>query len=88
MNTSSALDGATLSLLPDLSIAVIEWAATGNVVLIEWAAGATVGGERLEWRGADVFRLHGDRTVSGRAYYDTQPLRRALEAAQATAVAS
>ena len=77
-----------LGVLPDLRIAVIEWAATGNTVLIEWVASATVGSERLEWQGGDVFRLRGDRTVTGRAYYDTQPLRQALEAAQASSLAS
>ncbi len=77
-----------LVLLPDLRITPIEWAATGNTVLIEWAATATVGGRRMEWQGADVFRLRDGRTVSGRAYYDTQPLRETLKAPQASAATS
>lgn len=35
----------------------------------------------MSWQGADRFKLEGERCVEGRAYFDSYPLRQALEAA-------
>jgi hypothetical protein len=62
------------SVLPDISLEVRHWAATDNVVLIEWTITATFQREPIEWSGADRFILRGDRAVEGVAYFDTTPL--------------
>lgn len=72
-----------LQLFPDLRLQVLAWAATGNIVFIEWAAQATVNGRPLCWQGADVFRIAGAHTTQGRAYYDTAPIQQALGVAAA-----
>jgi steroid delta-isomerase-like uncharacterized protein len=69
-----------LTAMPDLRLEVRRWAAHGDDVLIEWSAGATVGGEQVEWDGADRFSFDGERVVEARSYYDTEPIRAALSA--------
>ncbi len=71
-----------LGAVPDLTLEVVRWAATGDGVLIEWSATGTVGGDQMSWQGADRFKLEHDRCVEGRAYFDSYPLREALAAAQ------
>ena len=56
---------------PDVELRVNHWAATGDVVLIEWTMEATYGAERVGWSGADRFTLRGDRAIEGVAYFDT-----------------
>lgn len=61
-----------LQRLPDLRIEVIRWAPTGDAVLIEWRARASVGGEPLEWQGVDRFNVSGDRMYQAQVYWDTR----------------
>ena len=63
-----------LQQLPDLTIAVERWAPTGDAVMVEWRATATVAGEALQWTGVDRFCVRGDRIYEGRVYWDTRGL--------------
>ena len=63
-----------LQQLPDLTIAVERWAPTGDAVLVEWRATATVAGETLQWTGVDRFCVRGDRMYEARVYWDTRGL--------------
>lgn len=65
---------AIKGIVPDISLKVENWAARGDVVLVEWVISATFGDETITWRGADRFTLRGDRAVEGIAYFDTLPL--------------
>ena len=62
------------ALVPDLSLEVDNWAARGEVVLIEWTIRGTFDGERLSWKGMDRFSLRDDKAKEGVAYFDTFPL--------------
>ena len=60
--------------LPDLRIAVERWAPTGDAVMVEWLATATVAGQALSWTGVDRFCVRGDRIYEGKVYWDTRGL--------------
>ena len=72
--------------LPDLRVEVVRWAPTGDSVLVEWRAGASVAGRALSWTGVDRFRIRGERMVEAQVYWDTR--RVAAEAAAAVAAAA
>lgn len=74
-----------LQQLPDLRITVEQWAPTGDTVMIEWRASATVAGQPLSWTGVDRFRLRGDRMVEGHVYWDTRDLAERIAAIAAQA---
>ncbi|WP_176061042.1 nuclear transport factor 2 family protein [Paraburkholderia sp. BCC1876] len=61
-----------LTQLPDLKVDVLQWAPTGDAVMIEWQASATVAGQPLTWQGVDRFNLRGDRMYKGQVYWDTR----------------
>jgi ketosteroid isomerase-like protein len=61
-----------LQQLPDLRVEVIRWAPTGDAVLIEWRAHASVAGEPLQWQGVDRFNVRGDRMYEAQVYWDTR----------------
>lgn len=69
---------------PDLKLGVTRWATDGEAVLIEFDASATVAGRPMTWQGADRFVLEGKRCIEGRSYFDTQPIRLAMEATPST----
>ncbi|MCF8531943.1 MAG: nuclear transport factor 2 family protein [Reyranella sp.] len=60
---------------PDHVWQLLDWAARGDVVVVEWQATRLVGGRRVDWRGVDKFRLREGRIVEERVYFDTAPLR-------------
>lgn len=62
------------SLVPDLTLDVLNWASSGTAVLIEWELTGTFNGQRTTVNGADRFTLRGDRAVEGVAYFDTAAL--------------
>lgn len=66
--------GATLQQLPDLTISVTRWAPTGDAVMIEWRAHATVAGRAISWEGVDRFNIRGDRMYAAQVYWDTRQL--------------
>jgi ketosteroid isomerase-like protein len=71
---------AVLYRLPDLRIEVIRWAPTGDAVMIEWKASATVGGQQLSWTGVDRFNIRGDRMYEASVYWDTRGLAERMAA--------
>ena len=76
---------AVLRQLPDLRIAVERWAPTGDAVMIEWKATATVAGQPLSWSGVDRFNVRGDRMYEAMVYWDTRGLAERIAAAIAEA---
>ncbi|MER9934105.1 nuclear transport factor 2 family protein [Mesorhizobium sp. M0088] len=61
-----------LARLPDLTVSVIRWAPTGDSVLVEWRANATVAGQPVSWTGVDRFGVRGERMYEARVYWDTR----------------
>lgn len=76
---------AVLQRLPDLRIKVIRWAPTGDTVIIEWLASATVAGRVLNWTGTDRIRLRGDCGYEAVVYWDTRQLEQRVAAAMGMA---
>jgi ketosteroid isomerase-like protein len=70
-----------LGVLPDLRLKVMRWAPTGDAVMIEWRAAATVAGERLSWTGVDRFNIRGERMYEASVYWDTRGLAERMAAA-------
>ena len=71
--------------LPDLRIEVERWAPTGDAVMIEWKASATVAGKPLAWSGVDRFNVRGERMYEAMVYWDTRGLAERVAAAIAQA---
>lgn len=68
--------------MPDLRFRLVDWAARGDAVFVEWVATATIGDQQLSWEGADRFTFRDDgQIVEARAYYDPRALLAALQAA-------
>lgn len=65
------------SAAPDLVWQLLDWAARGDTIVVEWQTTRIVGGQRLDTRGVDKFRLHDGRILEERVYTDTAPLRAA-----------
>ena len=80
-----------LNQLPDLKVEVLQWAPTGDAVMIEWRASATVTGQPLNWQGVDRFNVRGDRMYKGQVYWDTrrvaEQMAEAVQRAQQSATA-
>ncbi|MGQ3099863.1 MAG: nuclear transport factor 2 family protein [Sphingopyxis solisilvae] len=67
----------TFDALPDLTAAVISWAARGNVVFLELRFRATIGGRTIEWPAVDRFLFEGGEAVERVIHFDRTPLRQA-----------
>jgi ketosteroid isomerase-like protein len=76
-----------LQQLPDLRIEVERWAPSGDAVMIEWRATATVAGQPLGWSGVDRFCVRGDRMYEANVYWDTRGLGERVAAIVAAAQA-
>jgi ketosteroid isomerase-like protein len=79
--------GEVLRQLPDLWIEVVRWAPTGDTVMVEWCAHATVAGQPLSWTGVDRFGIRGGQMYEAHVYWDTRQVAAkfaaAVQAAQA-----
>ena len=62
---------------PDHVWQLLDWTARGDVVVVEWQATRTAGGQRIDWRGVDKFRLRDGRIAEETVYMDTAALRAA-----------
>ena len=62
---------------PDHVWQLLDWTARGEVVIVEWQATRTAGGQRIDWRGVDKFRLRDGRIAEETVYMDTAALRAA-----------
>ena len=71
--------------LPDLHVEVERWAPTGDAVMVEWKASATVAGQPLSWTGVDRFNVRGERMYEAMVYWDTRGLAERVAAAIAQA---
>lgn len=71
---------SVLTMLPDLRIEVIRWAPSGDAVMIEWEANASIAGEPLSWTGVDRFNIRGDRMYEAKVYWDTRGLAERIAA--------
>lgn len=69
----------TKTRLPDFEWWLLDWAAQGNVVYLHWRNRATIGGRRHEWTGVDRMELRDGRIEREDVYFDTVPLRQALD---------
>ena len=67
--------------VPDLSLDIRRWAHSGDTVMIEWNATATVRGNSLAWTGVDIMRLRGDKISELQSYWDTKKLSAKIETA-------
>lgn len=63
-----------LPFAPGITVAVREWAAVDDVVLIALTLNCEINGEPLSLDGVDRFVLDADRAVNGTAYFDPAPL--------------
>lgn len=70
-----------LSVAPDLAVEPLDAAWAPPVLFVRFRARGTFNGKSVEWEGVDRFELEGDVAVRGDGYFDTAPLRRALEVA-------
>ena len=73
--------GQVLQQLPDMRVEVQRWAPTGDAVIIEWRAHATVAGRPLSWTGIDRFGVRGERMYEARVYWDTRQVAAEIAAA-------
>jgi predicted SnoaL-like aldol condensation-catalyzing enzyme len=78
---------SVLKMVPDMTLEVVRWAPTGDAVLLEWQANATVAGQSLTWSGVDRFNIRGDRMYEANVYWDTRDLAEKMGAAVARAQA-
>ena len=70
-----------LALVPGFKIEVVRWAPTGDTVMIEWEATATIGQRTLTWRGVDRVSLRDGRTYQGQVFWDTRRVAEEIAAA-------
>ncbi len=61
-------------LIPDLHATVHRWAASGDVVFIEFTLSGTFGGRELSWPAVDRFRLRDGLAAERVSYFDSMPL--------------
>lgn len=57
--------------MPDLTLKLLDWAARGDVVMIEWEITATVGDGPLSWRGIDRFHVRDGLADDEFVYFDS-----------------
>ena len=60
---------------PDFVWQLLDWAARGDMVIIEWQTTRIVNGSRFSWRGVDKFRIREGKIAGEVVYCDTAPLR-------------
>lgn len=60
---------------PDFVWQLLDWAARGDVVMVEWQVTRVLGGKRFDWRGVDKFRIRDGRIAEEWVYMDTSLLR-------------
>ena len=68
--------------IPGFEWSLLDWAAHGDVVFLHWRNRASFGGKRHEWTGVDRMELRDGRIVREDVYFDTVPIRRALDPSQ------
>lgn len=69
------LVAAQLRVAPDLDWRLLDWAAQGPLVYVEWRVTQTIAGTPIEWRGMDRFLLEDGKIREERVFADTAPMR-------------
>lgn len=67
------------ALIPDISLEVINWAATDDIVFIEYELTGSVAGRPLNWTGIGRFKLQGDRAIDAIGRWDNLDLLAQLD---------
>ena len=57
--------------MPDLRLEPVDWAARGDVVMIEWKITTPVGAETISWQGGDRFKVREGLATDEWVYYDS-----------------
>jgi hypothetical protein len=65
---------AIRALMPDISLEVANWAASGDVVFIEYEMSGTLAGQPLSWTGIGRFKLRGERAIDAIGRWDNLDL--------------
>jgi len=68
----------TFDLIPNLHATVHDWAASGDVIFINFTLEGTVGGKQVRWPCVDRVVLRDGLACERRAYFDPAPLLRAV----------
>ncbi len=66
--------------MPDIALETRSWAAREDVVFVEYAMTATVGGEQIDWDGIGRFKLLDGRVIDAIGRWDPAPIRAAVAA--------
>jgi SnoaL-like domain len=67
------------ALMPDISLAVANWAARDDVVFIEYEISGSVAGRPLSWTGIGRFKLRGERAIDALGRWDNLDLLAQLD---------
>lgn len=67
------------TLVPDISLEVVNWAATNDIVFIEYELTGTVASHPLTWTGIGRFKLQGDRATNAIGRWDNLDLLAQLD---------
>jgi hypothetical protein len=65
--------------MPDISLAVANWAARDDVVFIEYEISGSVAGRPLSWTGIGRFKLRGERAIDAIGRWDNLDLLAQLD---------
>jgi SnoaL-like domain len=65
---------AIKALMPDITLEVANWAASDDVVFIEYEMSGTVSGQALNWTGIGRFKLRGERAIDAIGRWDNLEL--------------
>jgi SnoaL-like protein len=65
---------AIKALMPDISLEVANWAASGDVVFVEYEMSGTLAGRPLRWTGIGRFELEGERLIDAIGRWDNLDL--------------
>lgn len=69
------LVAAQIRIAPDLAWHLLDWAARGSLVYVEWRVTQTIADTQTEWRGMDRFLLEDGRIREEHVFADTTPIR-------------
>lgn len=70
---------AVKAAIPDMSLRVLDWAARGPSVYIEWEMSGTIAGRYVTWRGINRNILDGPKSRAGVSYWDRHALLEQVE---------
>jgi predicted SnoaL-like aldol condensation-catalyzing enzyme len=57
--------------MPALRLETVDWAARGDVVMIEWKITTPIGDDIVTWQGVDRFQLRDGLATDEWVYYDS-----------------